>query len=105
MVNDKLVIHFDVKLQMEKLKAELKILWSFVNNPELLLGTEVKVNDILVPLNVGGEKIEDLKSQLIFEEKNFAQIEGKVLATETDCLLRDYNFVDCERTLNFLWRA
>jgi hypothetical protein len=27
------------------------------------------------------------------------------LATETDCLLRDYNFVDCERTLNFLWRA
>jgi hypothetical protein len=43
-----------------------------VNKPKLLPSTKVKVNDISVPLNVGGKKIEDLKSQFRFEEKNFA---------------------------------
>jgi hypothetical protein len=40
-----------------------------VNNPELLPSTKVKVNDTIVPLSVGGKKIEDLKSQFRFEEK------------------------------------
>jgi hypothetical protein len=71
-----------------------------VNNLELLPSIEVKLNDILVPLSVGGKKIEDLKSQLRFEDKNFAQIEGKLLVAKTNCLLCDCKFVDYERTLN-----
>jgi hypothetical protein len=71
-----------------------------VNNSELLPSTEVKVNDTSMPLSVGGKKIEDLKSQCRFEEKNFAQTKRKLLTTEVDYLLCDYNFIDYERTLN-----
>jgi hypothetical protein len=52
MVNDRLAIHFDARLEVENLKAKLKFLSSFVNNPKLMPITKVKVNDTLVPLSV-----------------------------------------------------
>jgi hypothetical protein len=100
MVDDKLVIRSDSRLEVENLKAKLKILSSFVNNPKLMPSTKVKVNDILVPLSVGGERIEDLKSQFRFEDKNFTQTKRKLLAIKAKCLLCDYNFINYERTLS-----
>jgi hypothetical protein len=99
MVNDKLAIHFDARFEVLNLKAKLKILSSFVNNPKLMPSTKVKINDILVPLSIGREKIEDLKSQFRFEKNFFAQTKGKLLAIDANCLLCDYNFTNCERTL------
>ncbi len=89
-----------VRLEVENLKTKFKILSSFVNNPKLMPCIKVKVDDILVPLHARGERIEDLKSQLRFDEKNFAQTKGKLLVAKTNCLLCDYDFVDCERTLS-----
>jgi hypothetical protein len=51
MVDDRLAIHFDAKIEVENLKAKLKFLLSFVNNPNMP-STKVKVNDTLVPLSV-----------------------------------------------------
>jgi hypothetical protein len=99
MVNDKLAIHFDARFEVLNSKAKLKILSSFVNNPKLMPSTKVKINDILVPLSIGRERIEDLKSQFRFENKFFAQTKGKLLAIEANCLLCDHNFTNCERTL------
>jgi hypothetical protein len=54
-----------------KIWVNLKILSSFVNNPELMLITKAKVSHTLVPLSVGGERIEDLKFQFRFEDNFF----------------------------------
>jgi hypothetical protein len=61
----------------------------------------VKLNDCLVPSSVRGERIEDLQSQLKYEEKNFAQIGRKLLVAKVDYLLSDYNVVNYEKTLNY----
>ncbi len=54
-VDNKLAIHTDAILELEKMKVELKILLSsIVNNQELLLSTELKLNDCLVPSSVRG---------------------------------------------------
>ncbi len=55
MVDDKLAIHTNARLQLEKMNAKLKILWFWiVNNQELLLSIEVKLNDCLVHSSVKG---------------------------------------------------
>jgi hypothetical protein len=80
MVDDKLAIHTNTRLELEKMKAELKILLSsIVNNQQLLPSTEVKLNDCLIPSSFRGERIEDLRSQLKYEEKNFALTRRKLL--------------------------
>jgi hypothetical protein len=40
MVDDRLAIHFDAQLEVENLKAELKFLSSFANNPKLMPSTK-----------------------------------------------------------------